>query len=62
MHVWIVLVMGDEVVRKVMMLIEVAGFALRWRRKIIDSLIEMRLIQFQEGRCRDGHTATTARL
>lgn len=54
--------MGDKVVRKMIMMIEVARFALRWRRKIIDSLIEMRLIQFQEGRCRDGHTATTARL
>lgn len=54
-HVRVVLMMGDEVVWKMVVLIIVTCFALRWSW-IIDSLIEMRLIQFQEGRGRDCHT------
>lgn len=53
-HVRVVLMMSDEVVWE-MVLIIITCFALRWSW-IIDSLIEMRLIQFQEGRGRNCHT------
>jgi hypothetical protein len=56
-HVRVVLVMSDEMVREMMMLIVVTGVALRRSWQVVDSLVEVRLIQFQESRRRDSHTA-----
>lgn len=61
-HVRIILMVRDEVIREVMVLIVVAGVARRWRRHVVDALVKVRLVQLQECRRRDGHAATVRRL
>lgn len=57
-HMRIVLVMSDKVIREVLVLVVVAGVA--GRGQVIDALVEVRLVELQECSCRDGHAATAA--